>query len=534
MTTTWQRMLVLGVLSMGLLRCTFGGSSGGGGGTTCSGFAEAEPNAECGTCVESACASQIQAASAPCSDFVTCMCATGGSADSCAAKLQEVSCQPASDAVATCAKASCSTQCAGIDASAFGDSSGSQPEGGGMDATVESAADSPLLETGPDSTLADSSSSGGDSSGSSSGGDDASETDGGMPEAAPEASVEAGLEAGTDASDAGGCTTGLTSCSGTCTDTTKDNSNCGVCGTVCGGGQTCVTSACTCPGTQTFCNGTCTDTTTDNSNCGECGTACTGGAVCVNGTCGTVCKAPTTTCSGKCTNTGIDPSNCGSCGNVCGPNQNASPGCDNGSCVYGCNFGFLDCKSTTGCEINGQIDLNNCGACGAVCGPGHDAPACAGGTCSLNCAGTFRSCDNNNANGCEDDTSGDVNNCSACGKSCPGGFLNATRSCSKSACGFTCNGTFQNCDASKTGCDSDSQTDPNNCNGCGKICPNPAPLKIQAGTTPTCSGATCGYSCNAPFADCNGSAKDGCELNTSADLQNCGACGAVCVKAQQI
>ena len=56
MKTTWQRLLVLGVLSMGLVRCF---SSSSGGGTTCNAFAEAQTNSECGTCVESQCSRRI-------------------------------------------------------------------------------------------------------------------------------------------------------------------------------------------------------------------------------------------------------------------------------------------------------------------------------------------------------------------------------------------------------------------------------------------------------------------------------------------
>ncbi|MBK6532721.1 MAG: hypothetical protein IPF99_24940 [Deltaproteobacteria bacterium] len=35
-------------------------------------------------------------------------------------------------------------------------------------------------------------------------------------------------------------------------------------------------------------------------------------------------------------------------------------------------------------------------------------------------------------------------------------------------------------------------------------------------------------SCTAPFADCNGSASDGCEANTQSDPAHCGACNTAC------
>jgi hypothetical protein len=34
--------------------------------------------------------------------------------------------------------------------------------------------------------------------------------------------------------------------------------------------------------------------------------------------------------------------------------------------------------------------------------------------------------------------------------------------------------------------------------------------------------------CNAGFANCNGIYSDGCEVNTQTDNNNCGGCGIVC------
>jgi hypothetical protein len=74
-----------------------------------------------------------------------------------------------------------------------------------------------------------------------------------------------------------------------------------------------------------------------------------------------------------------DPNNCGGCGKVCGPYANASPGCDQGMCTYACLPGWLDCKSTTGCDTNGTVN-GNCGACGYTCP--FPTCACTDGTCT--------------------------------------------------------------------------------------------------------------------------------------------------------
>jgi hypothetical protein len=49
------------------------------------------------------------------------------------------------------------------------------------------------------------------------------------------------------APDAFSCAAPTTDCSGMCVDTVTDSANCGACGTVCSGGRSCTTSACTCP-----------------------------------------------------------------------------------------------------------------------------------------------------------------------------------------------------------------------------------------------------------------------------------------------
>jgi hypothetical protein len=345
MRTNWQRLLIIGVLSAGLVRCF---SSSSGGGTTCNAFVQAESSSACGTCLQSKCASQIASAASPCSDFVSCVCGSGGSSDSCAAKLQEASCQPASQALAMCAQESCPSLCvaeagsmdSGIDAS---------HDSGQHDATVESGADSSGVDDG----------SGGDASTM-----DAPVTETGGGDSAAEA----------------GCPNNETSCSGTCTDTTSDNANCGQCGLACTGGESCLASKCACPTGQTFCGNACTTTSTDAANCGTCGNACPTNQVCAGGSCGVVCLAPSTLCNPTtCTNTGTDTNNCGTCGTVCGPYLNASPGCDLGTCTYSCTGSYLDCSSTSGCETDGQTDRNNCGSCGHACVGA--CMTCSGGGC---------------------------------------------------------------------------------------------------------------------------------------------------------
>ena len=49
---------------------------------------------------------------------------------------------------------------------------------------------------------------------------------------------------------------------------------------------------------------------------------------------------------------------------------------------------------------------------------------------------------------------------------------------------------------------------------------------------PTCGAGGCGYACTGAFRDCNGIASDGCEVDTSSDIDHCGDCATVCMPGQ--
>jgi len=86
---------------------------------------------------------------------------------------------------------------------------------------------------------------------------------------------------------------------------------------------------------------------------------------------------------------------------------------------------------------------------------------------------------------------------------------------------------FGDCNGNPTdGCETNTLTTVAHCGGCGNACPTPA----NAGAT--CSSGACGFSCNAGFNNCNGNSADGCESNAQSDSQNCGACGVVCPGGQ--
>lgn len=66
-----------------------------------------------------------------------------------------------------------------------------------------------------------------------------------------------------------------------CVDVTTDNANCGACGTVCSGGQTCQASACKCTQEKAFCNNACV--IASRMACGPTCAACLSDEVCNQG-----------------------------------------------------------------------------------------------------------------------------------------------------------------------------------------------------------------------------------------------------------
>ena len=179
---------------------------------------------------------------------------------------------------------------------------------------------------------------------------------------------------------------------------------------------------------------------------------------------------------------------CGStpvCTKSCPPRQNAD--------LYnGCNYTISgDCKPGDGCVIKGVPRV-------AICRSGFSCDY-QGGACEYTCLTDFENCDGNNTNGCE---------------------------CQKPA--GCCDGNIRRYDCAicdGTGCNSD-----NTCAarvGC---------LTQDCGTESYCSAGycnTCPGNCLNCDQDPNSASWDsgcnaGCEMDVSADNNNCGGCGITC------
>ena len=339
------------------------------------------------------------------------------------------------------------------------------------------------------------------------------------------------------------CSGGTTKCSTKCVDATTDPLNCGGCGSACAAGEACSSGVCglVCSGSSVKCGAKCADPNTDPANCGGCGMACAAGQVCNSGVCALNCAGGATKCGNKCADTDADPANCGGCAIACA----AGEVCSGGLCSLSCAGGTLKCGSAC---VDPNADALNCGGCGNACAPGQ---VCNSGVCALQCGGGTTKCGNKCV-----DTSNDVANCGGCANACAQG-----QSCSAGVCGLVCTGGTTKCGSACV----DTDFDPANCGGCGNACPagqlcsaGAGGLSCTGGTTKcgnlctntafdpancgqcgaacpgganskaACVSGACITACTAPYLDCNSLGGDGCEVNPTNDVSNCGGCAKAC------
>jgi hypothetical protein len=178
------------------------------------------------------------------------------------------------------------------------------------------------------------------------------------------------------------------------------------------------------------------------------------------------------------------------------------------------------CRADEGCSGK-RCDVANheCVTCisSGDCSAGE---VCSAGECvpmcsaSSPCPGSLTCC----SAACVDPAT-NLENCGGCGKSCT--VAHGKGACSGGGCGVgSCEAPYADCDkVASNGCETDTSSNDTNCGACGGACsPNHASGK--------CAGGKCAIaSCNGGFGDCDKNPANGCEVDLSSDPSNCGACG---------
>ena len=258
---------------------------------------------------------------------------------------------------------------------------------------------------------------------------------------------------------------------------------------------------------------------------------------------GQYCVAASNTCAsgcrddGACTG-GVSADGGASAAGHCDPSSHQCVGCltdahcpaathcMGNTCVTGCVTDAHCASGQTCCGggcVDTRVNIAHCGACGMACAPPSATGACAAGACGVaSCEPGYGDCDGTAANGCEVDTRTSVAHCGACGMACAA-RANATVSCAAGACAFTCATGFADCDGeASNGCEVNLGSDTAHCGSCATRC------TVANGTAACTAGACAVAACDATHSDCDGSAANGCEADLASPT-TCGSCTHRCV-----
>ena len=122
----------------------------------------------------------------------------------------------------------------------------------------------------------------------------------------------------------------------------------------------------------------------------------------------------------------------------------------------------------------------------------------------------------------DSDTMTSLDHCGGCGMSVPT-RAHATRTCTSGRPGFACETGYADCNGvADDGCEVDLRADPTHCGSCTTLCNPP-------NGTAGCNMGQCTIAmCREGFRDCDMNPTNGCEIDTNNTVTHCGMCGNVC------
>lgn len=150
-----------------------------------------------------------------------------------------------------------------------------------------------------------------------------------------------------------------------------------------------------------------------------------------------------------------------------------------------------------------ETNPQHCGSCEHRCDFRNAEAFCDNGRCRMGaCNQGSADCDEDSTSGCESDSQTDVNNCGSCGNDCfrtfsaSGGHPKDVACVGGQCIVLACAQGFGNCDKTADGsCETDLRADPKNCGDCSALCAAPVPFCEDANYLavflPVCAGSQC-------------------------------------------